>query len=83
MDKQCRAKEKHLNDIIESLRQHIHELTDVNHYLMEQNRRLLMTINLLRLRSPSAPPILRSNSANLSSESSEENSEENSQLLKF
>lgn len=79
MDSRYRTKQKQLYDKIEVQTKQIDELRDANHYLLEQNRRLLMTVNLMRLRSPSAPPILRSNSANLSSEISKEKS----QLLKF
>ncbi len=79
MDRTYRMKQKQLHNKIEAQTKQIDELRDANHYLLEQNRRLLMTVNLMRLRSPSAPPILRSNSANLSVEFSEEKS----QLLKF
>jgi len=75
MDIRYRTGQKQLYDRIEAQTRQIDELTDANHSLLEQNRRLLMTVNLMRLRSPSAPPILRSNSANLSVSLSE--------LLKF
>ena len=70
MDRRYRMKQKQLYDQIEAQTRQIDQLTDANHSLLEQNRRLLMTVNLMRLRSRSAPPILRPN-------------EEKSQLLKF
>jgi len=41
MDHRYRQQIKHLNDEMDQLR-------DVNHYLVEKNQRLLMTINLMR-----------------------------------
>ena len=54
MDQRYRSHIKHLTDQKDLLTEQIDRLRDVNHYLVENNRRLLRSINLMRIRSDSS-----------------------------